>query len=128
MWQDYVERQLLARGLINHDDLRLYKITDDVDAAIREVRHFYNNYHSLRYTRDDLLIRLHRAPTEAQLAEISEEFKDINRGSPMRVSGPLPVERDEPALDHLKRLVFNFNRRDHGRLRILIDRLNDLPQ
>jgi hypothetical protein len=43
------------------------------------------------------------------------------------VSGPLPVEADEPALDHLYRLVFRFNKRDHGRLRALIDFLNDLP-
>ena len=39
----------------------------------------------------------------------------------------LPVERDEPALAHLPRLVFTFNRRDHGKLRMLIDYLNDLP-
>jgi hypothetical protein len=37
------------------------------------------------------------------------------------------VERDEPALAHLARLVFVFNRRDHGRLRMLIDFLNNLP-
>src|SRR5204863_810182 len=43
MWQDYVEKQLLARELISPNDLRLYKITDDVDAAVREVRHFYSN-------------------------------------------------------------------------------------
>jgi hypothetical protein len=34
------------------------------------------------------------------------------------------MERDEPALANLPRLVFRFNRRDHGRLRILIDLLN----
>ena len=43
------------------------------------------------------------------------------------MSGPLPVERDEPALADLHRLVFAFNRRDHGRLRMLINHLNDLP-
>jgi hypothetical protein len=39
----------------------------------------------------------------------------------------LPVEQDETALAHLPRLVFSFNRRDHGRLRMLINFLNDLP-
>jgi len=38
------------------------------------------------------------------------------------------VERDETALLNLHRLVFTFNRRDHGRLRMLIDHLNDLPE
>ena len=45
-----------------------------------------------------------------------------------KVSGPLHAERDEPSLAHLHRLVFHFNKRDHGRLRILIDYLNDLPE
>src|SRR5688500_5082819 len=36
-WQDYVEKQLLARRLIGPDDLRLYKITDSVDEAVRDV-------------------------------------------------------------------------------------------
>ena len=33
--------------------------------------------------------------------------------------------KDEPALAHLYRLVFAFNKRDHARLRMLIDYLND---
>ena len=38
MWQDYVEKQLLQRGLIGKPDLALYKITDNVDVAIKEVQ------------------------------------------------------------------------------------------
>ena len=65
--------------------------------------------------------------SEKQLKEISSEFKDITVGGDgFRLSGPLPMEFDEPALDQLTRLVFRFNRRDHGRLRMLIDRLNDM--
>ena len=126
-WQEYVEKQLLARGLISRNDLRLYKITSSVDEAVHEVRHFYSNYHSLRYVRDELVMRLRRAPNEAQLAEITRSFSDLLAGGAFRVSGPLPVERDEPALSQLPRLVFLFNRRDHARLRMLIDYLNDLP-
>ena len=48
-WQEYVEKQLLGRGLIGQDDLNLYKITDSVDEAVEEVRNFYKNYHSVRY-------------------------------------------------------------------------------
>jgi uncharacterized protein (TIGR00730 family) len=126
-WQDYVQEHLLARGLISPPDLHLYKITDSVEAAAREVRHFYSNYHSLRYSRDELILRLNRKPTEAQLAQISETFADIKMRGAFRVCEPLNVERDEPALNDLPRLVFNFNRRDHGRLRELINFLNDLP-
>jgi uncharacterized protein (TIGR00730 family) len=128
MWQDYVNKQLLERGLINTHDLRLYKITDNVDEAVREIQRFYSNYHSMRYSRDNLILRLHRKPSESQLAQLSKEFADITVKGEFKVTGPLPVEQDEPALSDLHRLVFAFNKRDHGRLRILIDMLNDLPR
>ncbi|HZN33384.1 MAG TPA: cytochrome D ubiquinol oxidase subunit II, partial [Pirellulaceae bacterium] len=34
------------------------------------------------------------------------------------------LERDEADLAHLPRLVFQFNRRNLGRLRLLIDAIN----
>lgn len=125
-WQRYVKHQLLERGLIGKDDLSLYKITDNIDAAVREVRHFYNNYHSLRYWKDLLVMRLQQSPTPAQLQEISRNFSDIKVSGDFRVGAALKAEQDEPALAHLPRLMFHFNKRDHGRLRMLIDRLNDM--
>ena len=119
---------MLARGLIGPNDLRLYKITDNVDEAVREVTHFYSNYHSAALLRDEVVLRLHRRPTRGAAGrDLGEKFADIKVRGEFRVSGPLPVERDEPALANLHRLVFAFNRRDHGRLRMLIDFLNDLP-
>jgi uncharacterized protein (TIGR00730 family) len=127
-WQAYVEAQLVARNLVNPTDLRLYKITDNVDEAVREIKHFYSNYQSIRYTRDLVALRLNRAPTPKQLDRIAKEYADLTgeNGGAFRVSGPLSVESDEPALANLARLVFPFNRRDHGRLRMLIDDLNNL--
>jgi uncharacterized protein (TIGR00730 family) len=127
-WQDYVKDHLLANGLIGPDDLHLYKITDNVDEAVHELTHFYSNYHSVRYAREDLILRLHRKPTERQLDEIRDRFADLSTGGQFAISGPLPVERDEPALKNLTRLTFPFNRKDHGRLRMLINFLNDLPK
>ncbi|HEX3357862.1 MAG TPA: TIGR00730 family Rossman fold protein [Tepidisphaeraceae bacterium] len=126
-WQDYVEKHLLGRGLISPEDLHLYKITDNVEAAADEVKKFYSNYHSLRYAREDVVLRLQRKPNEAQLAEINEKWADINKRGKFTVTQQLPVERDEPALKDLHRLVFAFNRKDHGRLRMLINYLNELP-
>ena len=71
------KRNFSARGLISPNDLRLYKITDNIDEGVHEVCHFYSNYHSLRYVRDDLVMRLHRRPTAGQLAEIETQFSDI---------------------------------------------------
>jgi uncharacterized protein (TIGR00730 family) len=127
-WQDYVENRLLKDGLIGRHDLALYKITDSVEEATEEVRHFYSNFHSVRYAREDIVLRLHRTPSDAAMADIRAKFSDILKpGGEFRLSGPLPVEKDEPALSDLRRLVFPFNRRDHGRLRMLIDELNNLP-
>jgi uncharacterized protein (TIGR00730 family) len=123
-WQRYVMDHLLKSGLIAEQDLSLYKITDNVDVAVEEVRRFFRNYHSVRYTRDELVIRLQRAPNEKQLNEIRARFSDIKMGGDFRVSDALPIERDEAALKDLPRLVFAFNRRDHGKLRMLIDLLN----
>jgi uncharacterized protein (TIGR00730 family) len=127
-WQSYVKNHLLAQGLIGAEDLHLYKITDSVEVAAAEVKHFFSNYHSIRYSRDELVIRIRRAPSAAQLAEISEKFASIKTRGEFRLSAALPVERDEPALKEMARLVFAFNRKDHGKLRMLIDYLNDMPQ
>ena len=37
---------------------------------------------------------------------------------------PFALEADEPHLEHLPRLVFQFNRRDIGRLRQMVDVIN----
>lgn len=126
-WYDYVTGHLLNNGLIGQDDLHLFKITDSHQEAIRQITHFYSNYHSVRTVRENLVMRLHRRPTEEQLAHITAQFADITADGDFRLSGPLPVEADEPALHDLPRLIFRFNRRDAGRLRLLIDYLNNLP-
>jgi hypothetical protein len=125
-WQDYVINQLISRGLAGEADLRLYKITDNIGDAITEIRRFYSNYHSIRYSRNDIIFRLHHPLTKGELAEIENKFSDLREGGSFRAGSALPIERDEPALANLPRLIFPFNRRDHGRLRVLIDFLNDL--
>lgn len=125
-WADYVRGQLLAGGFIDPDDLRLFRITDNVDEAVAEILGFYANYHSVRTVKDELVIRLQRAPDEAGLEHIRRHFADLALDGQFRVSTPLEAEADEPSLAHLPRLVFRFNRRDQGRLRMLIDWLNRL--
>lgn len=125
-WMNYAAEHLLGRGFISPTDLRLFKVTDNAQEAIREVTHFYSNYHSVRTVYDNLVIRLQRRPTDRQLRQINEEFADICVSGDYHLGDPLPAEADEPALGHLHRLIFRFNRREHGRLRMLIDFLNDL--
>lgn len=124
-WRKYVEGHLLPSKLISPADLNLYKITQDLDEGIHEVTHFYNTYHSIRYVRDTLVMRLQRRPSGQQLDEIRRKFGHMSMKGTMEITDPLPLERDEPAIAHLPRLTFAFNKRDQGGLRQLINFLND---
>jgi hypothetical protein len=123
-WQAFVQRQLLGQRMISPEDLSLYKLTDSVDAAVAEVLKFYRVYHSMRYVRNKLVLRLQRRPSDATFAKIAANFRDILVEGDFKLSGPLPEEKQETDLAHLARLVFRFNRRSLGRLRMLIDVLN----
>ncbi len=123
-FQQYIEKRLLADGMISPDDLSLYKLTDNVEEAVAEILQFFKVYHSMRYVKNKLVFRLKTAPSEQLLAEINREFDDILNGGEFKLSGPLPEEKDEPDLAQYARLVFRFNRRSLGRLRQLIDALN----
>ena len=120
-WEAYVRRQLLGRGLIDPDDRRLYEVTDDPEDAAERVRGFYRNYHSQRFAGDELVLRLRRPLTEAQVEAINAEFAELVAEGRIAATGPHPAES---AHFELPRLRFVFTRRDHGRLRQLIDRIN----
>ncbi len=129
-WDRYVREVLLARGLISPEDLCLYRVTDNFETALEEITGFYRNYHSSRYVGDYLVIRLQQAPAAGMLERLNGEFSDILVEEPMKVSSALPEEGNGPALAglaDLPRLVLRFNRRNSGRLRQLINALNQLP-
>jgi len=121
---EFIQNQLLDRGLISGEDLNLYKVTDDCEDAVSELLNFFRVYHSMRYVRSQLVFRLLEPLSEALLGEINKDFADILVEGDFQQTNALPAEEDEPDLADLPRLVFNFNRRNHGRLRQLIDCLN----
>ncbi len=120
----FINEQLLQGGMISEEDLNLNKVTDSCDEAVSEIFNFYRRYHSMRYAREELVLRLNKALTEEQLDEINAQFSDILNEGTFRQSSALRAERDEPELDDKPRLVFKFNRRNLGQLRQLIDALN----
>ena len=124
-WQQFVERRLLAGGMISPQYLSLYKLTDNVDDAVAEIQRFFRVYHSMRYVKNRLVMRLLTRPSDELLEEINVRFADILSEGRFTLSEPLSGEKDEPEIAALPRLVFRFNRRDLGRLRQLIDALND---
>jgi uncharacterized protein (TIGR00730 family) len=124
-WDAYIRGTLLARGLIADEDLSLYRVTDRVDQATNEILTFYRNYHSSRYVGNRLVLRLHRAPAPEVVARLENEFRDIFAEGGFSVGPALPEEEaEDSALAELPRFTFIFNRRSFGRLRQLIDELN----
>jgi len=125
-WDAYVRGTLLSRGLIAPEDLSLYRVVDRLDDATSEILTFYRNYHSSRYVGNRLVLRLHRAPTPEANRRLESEFGDILAEGGFSVGPALPEEAEEASLADLPRLTFVFNRRSFGRLRQLIDALNQL--
>ena len=123
-WDSYVRDHLLKAKLISPEDVSLYQITDNVDEAVNVIKRFYSNFHSTRFVKDHLVIRLKKAPAAAALAALSEKFADIIVEGKMEVIKPTAEEiEDNDQLD-LARIAFAFNRRDYGKLRQLVDALN----
>jgi uncharacterized protein (TIGR00730 family) len=124
-WQDwyaFVQRHMLQEGLISPSDMYLFKVTSDVDEAVNEMTTFYRNYHSSRYVGGQLLIRLQRAPSAAMLARLNNDFRDIlAQGDIVAVEPPGDAADEAP---DLPRLLLWFNRTHFGRLRQMIDVLN----
>jgi len=125
-WDRFVREELLERGLISEDDLALYRITHDVETAVREITDFYRVFHSMRTIRKTTVLRLSREVDDSVIETLSAEFADILGGKPVRRSGFLKEEGDEPETLHLPRLLLDFNLLRFGRLRMLVNRLNEL--
>ena len=120
----FIHTILLKRGLISPADEALYKVTDSVDEAVAEVLGFYRVYHSMRYVHGDLVLRLQRPISEALLERLREDFKDIIVSGTIEQTTALPAEANETHLAALPRLRFRFDRRNLGRLRVMVDVIN----
>ncbi len=120
----FINDFMLGNRLISPDDLNLFKMTDDIQQGIRHVTDFYKVYHSSRYVKQDLILRLNKDISEHQLELLNQEFHPILSSGRIE-KAPLPDEdQDEPELLHLPRLKMHFNRHYFGELHRLIHTLN----
>ena len=125
-WDRNIREHLLRDKLISPVDLNLYQITDNADEAVKIVSRFYRNFDSTRFIKELFVIRLKNEPSHSALAALNEDFADIIVEGKIQIVKSTPDEiEDKDRLD-LARIGFNFNRRDYGRVRQLIDVLNGL--
>ena len=96
-----------------------------MEAAVEKIRHFYRRYHSMRYVHGQLVIRLTSPLSPDDIRKLTDRFQDILLpGGRIAASGALEAETEDADVIHLPRLVIDFNRKDFGRLRSLIDSIN----
>jgi uncharacterized protein (TIGR00730 family) len=124
-WEEYVRGQILAQGLISKDDLSLYSIVEDAEAAAAIVRNFYRFYHSSRFVGDRLVLRLKGELSDETIATLNAEFSDILVSGTIEKTAALPEEAGDDT-ERLPRLILHFNRSNYGRLHQLIRLINQL--
>jgi uncharacterized protein (TIGR00730 family) len=120
----FVQDKLLGDRMISPDDQSLFSYSDNVAEVVRELKTFYRVYHSMRYVKKYLSLRLHKPIGSELLAKIQAQFSGILSGGEFVAGAALPEESDEPNLIALPRLIFQFNRRSLAKLRQLIDLIN----
>ncbi len=123
-WRTYVKAELLGNKMLDPTDMGLFFVTDNASEAVNEIMRFYRCYHSQRYLDGRLVVRLNSELSAGLLDEIRSEFADITTdGVFEQFPGPLPGEKG--VLPDKPRLVFGFDQRSAGRMRMLINRIND---
>jgi hypothetical protein len=134
-WDAYVQKHLIDRELISPEDDELYTVTDDLNRAYEAIAGFYRVYHSSRYIDAQLVIRLNQELADEEVEQLNQSFSDIILTGKIEKSQALPkeVQNEQPQpqqvqedTDHLPRLIFHFNQRDHGRLYQMIAAINKM--
>ncbi|MBN1382121.1 MAG: TIGR00730 family Rossman fold protein [Deltaproteobacteria bacterium] len=122
----FFEMDLLECGYIHPTDVAIFERVSSIDDALKKITHFYHRYHSVRYVRGRLVIRLSTPLSQKEINELNEKFQDILLpNGVIAATDALEEEKDDEDDVYLPRLVVDYNRRYFGRLRNLIDMIND---
>ena len=124
-WKEYVGRHLRDQKLIDADDMNLFEVTDDIEKALDTITSFYRNYHSSRLVRGKLVLRVKRPISDELLDRLNTTFSDILKSGTIERAQLHVDEANEPHTHAFHRLQFAFDRKSFGRLRKLVDVLNE---
>jgi hypothetical protein len=124
-WSEYIDKQLVQKGLVSPEDPSLYTVTDNLEVACHAITNFYQVYHSSRYVGEQLVIRLSTDLSDAAVEKLNANFSDILVKGKIIKSQALPPENQDET-EELPRLVLYFNQRDLGRLYQMIAVINQM--
>lgn len=120
----FMREEMADKGYILPEDLSLVRLVRTPEEARDEIANFYANFHSTRWYGNKFCIRLHHKLSEAALEHINSEFGDICSSGNIRQVAYCEEVHKEPEFCNLHRLELAFNARDFGRLRQLVDYIN----
>lgn len=127
-WDTFIHAELVDSGLICPDDMHLLHITKSPANAIHHIEHFYKVFHSYYFIGDTISIRLNHAIPALYEQALVTEFADIIKQADTVELLPTDSTDPVPCLSTMPRMRFLFTRGNYGRLRLLIDRINDAPE
>jgi predicted Rossmann-fold nucleotide-binding protein len=122
-WQTYVKRDSWYNDMISEENMNLSMLTDDVDAAVEEITGFYRRFHSMRYVGPKLVLRINSPLPAQMLQQLNDTYCGIlTAGRIEQCAGP--VEGEDGEYPDMPRLALQFNRKNVGTLRLLVDEIN----
>jgi hypothetical protein len=125
-WRTYIKAELVLNGMIDEEDLGLFKLTDDLDEAVEEITGFYRRYHSMRWVGPLLMLRLSSPLPPAALERLNDTYAAalLSEGRIEQRLTPLEGEGEEAERPDLPRLTLAFNHKSVARLRRMINDIN----
>lgn len=121
---EFIKEQLEDNGYILPSDMHLMTLVHTAEEAAEEIAQFYSNFHSSRWLKDRFVIRLNHPLSVRALQLLEREFSGLCVTDGFHQQPYSESELDEPEFAHLTRLAFAFNGRDQGRLRELLNFIN----
>lgn len=121
---EFFREQLCANHYVLETDLNLVTLAHSPDEAMRHILGFYHNYHSARWIEGRYELRLNHPLSGDALHKLEQNFQDLCKVPGFIQTGGEEAGVYEQELAELTRLSFVFNGRDLGRLRALIDFVN----
>ena len=123
-WRRFIVNDLLAHGLVSQTDFHLFHITHDADEAVEIITRFYSVFHSYRWVREKMIIRIQKKLTPPALEDLNRRFDHLLVADRILQTGPLPEEKDEQALAGFPRIVLTPHKHDFGAIRLFINAIN----
>jgi uncharacterized protein (TIGR00730 family) len=123
-WMKFLRNRLLCSAFISPEDFSFFKVMHSVRDAVEEILQFYKMYHSMRWVRERLVIRLKQALSKRAISDLNEKFADVLHKGEIIQGAALREEKNEAEIWNLPRLILTPYRDRFGRLRQLIDAIN----